>query len=71
MIDEAAVGMRLTIDIIDCVQVVLETFIYSNSVALCLAPVVRHQGLIQLCLLVYFAQLILLQGFLSTSLFFL
>lgn len=60
MIDEATVGMRLTVDIIDRVQVVLETFIHSDSVTLCLAPVVGHQGFIQFCFLVYFTQLILL-----------
>lgn len=60
MIDESTVRMRFTIDVIDCVQVILESLINTDSVAFRLPSIIRHQGLIQFCLLVNLTQLILL-----------
>jgi hypothetical protein len=52
MVDEAAVGVRLAVDVVDGVEVILEALVDADAVALGLAPVVGHQRLIQLGLLV-------------------
>lgn len=66
MINEAAVGMRLTVDIVDRIEIVLESLVHSYPIALGLPPVIRHQSLVKLCLFVYLAQLVLLERLLPT-----
>lgn len=62
MVDKSTVCIGLAVDVIDRMQSALETFVHPYSVAFRLAcPVVRHQRLVHLCLLVDIRQLVLLQ----------
>lgn len=42
MIYEPAVGVGLTIDVIDGIEVILESFVNSNSIALRFSSIIGH-----------------------------
>ena len=59
VVDKATIGIRFAVDVVDCVQSALESFVDSDAIALCLVgTVVAHYCSVHLGFLVDVSQFV-------------